>query len=270
MVLAAASGEASLAPGVPPVGASLTNHHGLEFTVLEHTTIPSRGKRFEPSGVPGHSLDRIVAEPVRIEVPVVSIGGLSGRLFTLLSEFDGISPKTIVFVDTQPAGLAHGMHFGGHSFNWQFHPEVAFLTIHSPDTTEDVLAHELMHGWLDLAVGYEDDRIYRDHDDHAAMHLVNWTQCAVLDCMVQDAIGARGFDPCFWTTDVVGCLYDDGIALSRGLSLSTAYRGLLYRQALRLARGRASPVPSRCRPGQEVHHGKEHDPGDDAGAGPPG
>jgi hypothetical protein len=223
MVLAAASGEAPLAPGVPPVGASLTNHHGLEFTVLEHTTIPSRGKRFEPSGVPGHSLDRIVAEPVRIEVPVVSIGGLSGRLFTLLSEFDGISPKTIAFVDTQPAGLAHGMHFGGHSFNWQFHPEVAFLTIHSPDTTEDVLAHELMHGWLDLVMGYEDDRIYRDHDDHAAMFLVNSTQCIVLDCMVQDAIGARGFDPCFWTGDVVSSLYDSGVVLTHGVYPATAY-----------------------------------------------
>jgi len=210
-------------PAVPAVGARWGNAHGLRFQVLEHTTIFEDGKRVEPSPMPGHSLERLVTKRVRIELPVVAVDGLSQRLALLLAEFDGVCPKPVVFVDTSNAGLAQKMRFGGHSINWQAHPGLASITIDSPETTEDVIAHEVMHGWLGLVHGYEDDRMYRNRQDHAAMFLVDTTQCMVLDCRVQEAIGARGFDPCFWTAEIVDCMYESGVALLHGLYPGSAY-----------------------------------------------
>ena len=210
-------------PAVPPVGAAWANAHGLMFQVLEHTAIFEDGKHIEPAPVPGHSLERLDTKQVKIDVPVVAVGGLSQRLALVLAEFDGVCPKPVVFVDTSHAGLAQKMRFGGHSINWQAHPGGTFITIDSPETTEDVIAHEVMHGWLGLVHGYEDDRMYRNRQDHAAMFLVDTTQCMVLDCMVQEAIGARGFDPCFWTAEIVDCMYENGIALLHSLYPSSAY-----------------------------------------------
>jgi hypothetical protein len=115
------------------------------------------------------------------------------------------------------------MRFGGHSINWEANPYGAIITLDSPETNQDVIAHELMHGWLGIVEGYEDRRMYRDRTDHAAMFLVDSTQCMVLDCMVQEAIGARGFDPCFWTAEIVDCLYEDGVALAHDIYPVTAY-----------------------------------------------
>jgi len=134
---------------VPPVGTYYANAQGLEFQVLEHTVIMDDGKRLEPSPLAGHSLERLVTKRVPIEVPVVAVGGLSERLARLLLEFNAVCPKPVVFVDTSQAGLAQRMRFGGHSINWQAHPYGAIITLDSPETTEDVIAHELMHGWLD-------------------------------------------------------------------------------------------------------------------------
>ena len=209
--------------GVPPVGAHYANAQGLEFQVLAHTVIHDDGKRPDPSHHPGHSLERLVTKRVPIEVPVVAVGGLSERLARLLLEFDAVCPKPVVFVDTSQVGLAQRMHFGGHSINWQAHPHAAIITLDSPETTEDVIAHELMHGWLGIVEEYEDRRMYRDRSDHAAMFLVDSTQCMVLDCRAQEAIGERGFDPCFWTAAIVDCLYEDAVALAHDVYPVTAY-----------------------------------------------
>ncbi len=94
--------------------------------------------------------------------------------------------------------------------------------MHSPETTEDVIAHELMHGWLGLVRGLEDDRMYKNRQDSAAMFLVDTTQGIVLDCQVQEAIGARGFDPCFWTEEIVKCVHEAGVVLHHGLHSGSA------------------------------------------------
>lgn len=114
--------------------------------MLEHTVVHDNRQRPEPSGVPGHCLEQIITRRVPVKVPVVAVGGFSKRLARLLLEFDRVCPKPIVFVDTSHAGLAQRMHFGGHSINWQARPYGAVIALDSPETTEDVIAHELMHG----------------------------------------------------------------------------------------------------------------------------
>jgi len=202
---------------LPEVGSTYWNSRGMEFLVLNHTTIDSRGKRIEPSHKPGYSLERLVTKPVKTDVPVVAARGFSNRLLQLWEEFEAVCPKPTAIVDTAFAGPAAQMRFGGHAINWLVDPRAAVLIIHSSETDEDTLAHELMHGWLDLVMGYEDHRMYRDLEDHATMFLVDTTQCMVLDCLVQEAIGARGFDPCHWTRDYVEFMYENAVGLDHGV-----------------------------------------------------
>jgi len=202
---------------LPEVGSIYRNPRGMEFLVLKHTTINSSGKRIEPSHKSGWSLERLVTTPIKTDLPVVAARGFSQRLLKLWAEFEAVCPKPTVIVDTAFASPIAQMHFGGHSINWLADPHAAVLTVHSSETEEDTLAHELMHGWLDLVRGYEDQRAYRDPTDHPANFLVDSTQCMVLDCMVQEAIGARGFDSCHWSRDYVEFMYENAVGLWHGV-----------------------------------------------------
>jgi len=103
---------------------------------------------------------------------------------------------------------------------WREDPDLMFVIVDSNWCREDVMAHELMHIWLDLVEGYEDHRRYRDAANGRNSFTALSIQSFVIDCKVQERLKQRGFPLRQFTDDIVDSLHDCATALDRGGELA--------------------------------------------------
>jgi len=159
-------------------------------------------------------------EPPISVLPVIAHLNPSQRLSDLYREVLAVTTRHLLIADA--AGLPQrcrqimdGLHFT----SWREIPDVMTVVVDSNECREDILAHELMHIWLDLVADYEDHRGYRDSSDGRGAFTVISAQSFVIDCKVQEKLMERGFPLRRFTSDIVDTLYEHAVAAEAGFAL---------------------------------------------------
>ena len=200
---------------VRPAGSTYDTPTGMRFSVRDYSRIGF-------CGMPGPSArDGTVAyygshPPLRV-LPQVTHLNPSARLSRLYRDVDMVTPKHIIVFDA--AGLEerhrHIME-GLHCASWREVPDRIVVTIDSNICSEEIMAHEFMHVWLDLGEGYEDHREYRDNTNGRNCFQVVAVQSFVIDCKVHEELKQRGFDVRSFADNLVDGLYEGALALEAG------------------------------------------------------
>ncbi len=192
--------------GLPPIGATLTNAHGIMWVVDGHTYAPSV-----------MTLGRTERESDPRDLYPVSIPqNLSQKLQDMLQELHACTPKDFVPLDTVPHLRPDQAMPYSHSVDSVSDPNRILLFFDSARIHEAAFAHELAHVWLELVEGIEDYRVLEDLTDSVRYGQVQRIQSFVLDFRVNDLIRSRGIDTFELENDRVKSLEQLAIASSNG------------------------------------------------------
>jgi len=220
-----------------PSGYNYLNPYGLSLTVRYYATFHFMNAPMYMPEIPKgeYKLSYHGDNPPGCPLPVISHVNPSPRLLKLAKEVDIVTPKQICLIDAwavseQSRQILQGMN----SASWRETPDKISIVIDSNVCHEGIMAHELMHVWLDLIEDYEDHRRYRDTSNGKNAFAVISAQSFVLDCMVQKRLKERGFSMEYFTRDLVDSLYENAVAaesgvLPHGSSVETVIARLLSR-----------------------------------------
>jgi len=201
-------------------GHTYRNRAGMQFLVANYAQF---GFRHTPARLDGTKALELFHgnEPPSSVLPVIAHINPSRRLRNLYREVVATSPKKLIIADA--AGLPEecrqiidGLHFT----SWREYPDMMAVIVDSNECREDILAHELMHIWLDLVADHEDHRIYRDSSDGRGVFTVISVQSFVIDCKVQEKLMERGFPLRKFTSDIVDTLHQQAMASEAGFALA--------------------------------------------------
>ena len=202
--------------GLPPIGATLANAHGIIWVVDGHT--------FAPSVM---TLGRTEKECDPRDLYPVSIPqNLSKKLQDMLQELHACTPKDFVPLDTVPHLRPYQAMPYSHSVDSVSDPNRILLFFDSARIHEAAFAHELAHVWLELVEGVEDYRVLEDLTDSVRYGQVQRIQSFVLDFRVNDLIRSRGFDTLELENDRVKSLEQLSIAVSKGYQPPTRWESV--------------------------------------------
>jgi hypothetical protein len=208
---------------VRPPGHTYRNERGMAFMVAQYVPF---GFRHAPAGPGANTAIEIHGNrpPVSV-VPVVRYLNPSERLNQLYREIDCVTPKAVVFADASGLPqrcrqIMEGLHFT----SWRELRDVIPVIIDSGNTREEIVAHELMHIWLDLVEGYEDYRRYRDTADGRSSFAVLSTQSLVIDCKVQEKLRERGFALRPYADEIAEVLQENAMAVQTGASFRNRFQ----------------------------------------------
>ena len=166
--------------GMPAIGSTLKNAHGIEWVVDGHTGAPTLLRSGE-----GDQEELY---------PAIIPQNLSKRLTEFAAEIDRCTPKVLVPLDTMPTKFPKRGHPGGHWVDAWSDPYRILLFLDAASIHETVLAHELAHVWIDLVRGIEDYRVLKDKSNSARYAHVQFIQSFVLDIPVNRVLDEKGFD----------------------------------------------------------------------------
>ena len=172
--------------GLPTIGSSIVNAHGIQWVVQNHATVPTADtlQRWRCGDIrPGSDL-----------YPVVAPLNLSPALSEFICAIDRCTTKTFAFLDTMPGRRKDGHVPGGNSIDTLVHPETNLLFLDVARVNETVIAHEFGHAWVQYVDECEDQRTLEDAGDPQRTRLVSFVQSFVLDLKVNDLIDRKGFD----------------------------------------------------------------------------
>ncbi|MHC4507237.1 MAG: hypothetical protein ACYTFI_28525, partial [Planctomycetota bacterium] len=203
-----------------PPGYTYRNRHGMKFRVFRYGAFAFGHCPGRSDG--GRAIELYHADrPPPSVLPVVTHLDPSERLEKLYREVTAASPKKLIIADG--AGLSEisrqvmeGLCFAC----WRELPDHMLVLVDSNLCREDIMAHELMHIWLDLIEGYEDHRRYRDVTNGRNSFTVLDIQSFVIDCKVQEKLIERGFPLRKFTDDIVEPLFDCARAMEGGVDLA--------------------------------------------------
>ncbi len=201
---------------VRPPGYRYRNSEDMEFMVLRYGNIGFRHTAQRAEGSRACELFHGDRPPTSV-LPVVAHTNASDRLKRIFHEINAVTPKELIIVDA--SGLAEECRQimdGFHFTSWREHREVMAVVVDSNECREDILAHELMHIWLDLFEEYEDHRRYRDINDGRSSFAVLSVQSMVIDFKVHQKLRERGFSLRQLTSDTVDGLYGNAVAMESG------------------------------------------------------
>jgi len=202
--------------GLPPIGATLTNAHGIKWVVDGHTYAPSV-----------MTLGRTEKESDPRDLYPVSIPqNLSQKLQDMLQELHACTPKDFVPLDTVPHLRPDQAMPFSHSVDSASDPNRILLFFDSARIHEAAFAHELAHVWLELVEGIEDYRVLDDLSDSVRYGQVQRIQSFVLDFRVNDLIRSRGFDSLELENDRIKSLEQLSIAASKGYQPPTRWESV--------------------------------------------
>ncbi len=192
--------------GLPPIGATLTNAHGIMWVVDGHTYAPSV-----------MTLGRTETDSDPRDLYPVSVPqNLSQKLQDMLQEMHACTPKDFVPLDTVPHLRPDQAMPYSHSVDSGSDPNRILLFFDAARIHEAAFAHELAHVWLELVEGIEDYRVLEDLSDPVRYGQVQRIQSFVLDFRVNDLIRSRGFDTLELENDRIKSLDQLSIAASKG------------------------------------------------------
>jgi len=201
-------------------GHTYRNRAGMQFMVANYAQF---GFKHTPARLDGtKALELFHGDrPPTSVLPVIAHLNPSQRLRELYREVLAVTPRHLLIADA--AGLPEecrqimdGLHFT----SWREYPELMVVVVDSGECREDILAHELMHIWLDLVADYEDHRIHRDPSDGRGVFTVISVQSFVIDCKVQEKLIERGFPLRQFTSDIVDTLHQHAVATEAGFALA--------------------------------------------------
>ena len=196
----------AVSQGLPPIGATLTNAHGIEWVVDGHTYAPS---------VMTLGRTKTDSDP-RDLYPVSIPQNLSQGLQDMLQELHACTPKDFVPLDTVPHLRPDQAMPFSHSVDSGSDPNRILLFFDAARIHEVAFAHELAHVWIELVEGIEDYRVLEDLSDSARYGQVQRIQSFVLDFRVNDLIRSRGFDTFELENDRIKSLEQLSVAAAKG------------------------------------------------------
>lgn len=172
--------------GLPAIGSTMVNKHGIEWVVIDHSPLPtvetiSRWNR--GALVPSDDL-----------YPVVKPLNLSPKLTEFLETIDRCTTKSFAVVDTMPGRRKDGHTPGANHIDTLCHPETNIIYLDVARVSEAVIAHELGHAWLQYVEQCEDLRTSSYDVEPARARMVSYVQSYVLDLRVNALLREKGFD----------------------------------------------------------------------------
>jgi hypothetical protein len=213
---------AAVRHGLPPIGATLTNAHGIQWIVDGHTYAPSMATL----GVTESDCDPRDLYPVSIPQ------NLSQRLEDMFQELHRCTPKEFVPLDTVPHLRPDQSMPFGHSVDSGSDPNRILFFLDVARIHEAVFAHELAHVWVELVEGIEDFRVLEDRSDPVRYSQVQRIQSFVLDFRVNDVIRSKGFDTFELENDRVKSLEQLSIAVTNGYVPPTKWESVVMAMLL--------------------------------------
>lgn len=208
--------------GLPPIGATLTNAHGIEWVVDGHTYAPSV-----------MTLGRTKTDNDPRDLYPVSIPqNLSQVLQDMLQELHACTPKDFVPLDTVPHLRPDQAMPFSHSVDSGSDPNRILLFLDAARIHEAAFAHELAHVWLELVEGIEDYRVLEDLSDSVRYGQVQRIQSFVLDFRVNDLIRSRGFDTFELEHDRIKSLEQLSVAAVKGYEPPTRWESVVMAMLL--------------------------------------
>ena len=171
--------------GLPPIGATMSNQHGIFWRVDGHFFAPTLA-----------TLARgpVVAENPRDLFLVLHPQNLSPRLLEFIGETDRCTSKQFLLLDTLPHLRPGEAHPDGHWVDAWSNPAFIPVFLDAAHVHESMIAHEIGHVWVDLVEDCEDYRVLRDMSDTAKVHQWTSIQSFVLDRKVNEVLRRKGFD----------------------------------------------------------------------------
>ncbi len=172
--------------GLPTIGTSMVNKHGIEWVVQNHAAVPTADtlQRWRARDI----------QPTNDLYPVVAPKNLSPKLLEFIAAVDRCTTKTFAVLDTMPGRRKDGHVPGGNSIDTLTHPETNLLFLDAARVSETVIAHEIGHAWVQYVDECEDLRTLEDASYPQRMKQVSFVQSFVLDLKVNDLIARKGFD----------------------------------------------------------------------------
>jgi hypothetical protein len=205
--------------GLPTVGSTMLNAHGIEWQIDGYTSAASVASYNYP--------DRATNL-----YPVVVPQNLSERLTEFIAEINRCTPKCIVPLDTLPYRFPNRAHPGGHSVDAWSDPYRILLFLDAASVHETIFAHELAHVWIDLVNRIEDHRVLKDKSDTARYSQVQLIQSFVLDIAVNDVLRRKGFDTSIIDADQKEGLFNLAGAAQDGYKPPSRREALFMAQVL--------------------------------------
>lgn len=160
----------------------------------------------------------------------------SRALVELIEEVNHASPKQVFFFDSGPAVVEDNPH----AVNWtdgrQF-PMIIPIFLNPRRAIPELVAHELMHTWIDFYLGLEDSRSYVDPSNRPVANAVCFLQSMVLDCTVLWQLRKRdGFDLELFRRDIMADVRENITPFKSGMMHATPFGQLVAAQALAVPR----------------------------------
>ena len=212
----------AISQGLPPIGAALTNAHGIEWIVDGHTYAPSV-----------MTLGRTETDSDPRDLYPVSIPqNLSQSLQDMLQELHACTPKDFVPLDTVPHLRPDQAMPFSHSVDSGSDPNRILLFFDAARIHEAALAHELAHVWVELVEGIEDYRVLEELSDSVRYSQVQRIQSFVLDFRVNDHIRSRGFDTFDLELDRIKSLEQLSVAAAKGYEPPTRWESIVMAMLL--------------------------------------
>lgn len=163
---------------------------------------------------------------------VMHVHNLSPALYEILHEVNYMSSKEVVFLDSTPL-------MGGdqpYAVNWVDSASIPHLIpifLNPRFATQEIVAHEAGHPWLEMALGYEDHRQYFDACDRARSLLVGAIQSAVLDSKITWLLRQRGgFDMQVFRRHLVAGVVEGVFPYAQGKAHGSRYGQLITASVL--------------------------------------
>ena len=212
----------AVSQGLPPIGATLINAHGIEWIVDGHTYAPS---------VMTLGRTETATDP-RDLYPVSIPQNLSQGLQDMLQELHACTPKDFVPLDTVPHLRPDQAMPFSHSVDSGSDPNRILLFFDAARIHEAAFAHELAHVWVELVDGIEDYRVLEDLTDSVRYGQVQRIQSFVLDFGVNDLIRSRGFDTFDLEHDRIKSLKQLSVAAAKGYEPPTRWESVVMAMLL--------------------------------------
>ena len=171
--------------GLPPIGAAMSNQHGIVWRVDGHFFAPTLATI---------ARGPVVADNPRDLFPVLHPQNLSPRLLEFIGETDRCTSKQFLLLDTLPHLRPGEAHPDGHWVDAWSNPSFIPVFLDAAHAHETIIAHEIGHVWIDLVYDCEDYRVLRDLSDTAKAHQWTSIQSFVLDKKVNEVLRQKGFD----------------------------------------------------------------------------
>ena len=171
--------------GLPPIGATMSNQHGICWRVDGHFFAPTLATLARGPVVADNPLDLF---------PVLNPQNFSPRLLEFIAETDRCTSKQLLLLDTLPHLRPGEAHPDGHWVDAWSNPSFIPVFLDAAHAHETIIAHEIGHVWIDLVDDCEDYRVLCDLLDTAKVHQWTSIQSFVLDRKVNEVLRQKGFD----------------------------------------------------------------------------